>query len=257
MANGSKFVWYELMTTDGTAAAKFYSDVIGWTAQKSPMPNMDYTLFNAGAAQVAGAFTLSKEAVAGGAPVGWVGYIGVANVDQSAKDLRAAGGIVHRGPDDIPGVGRFAMVADPQGAAFALFHSARPDDASPADIAKPGHVGWHELYACDGTTIFDFYGKLFGWVKGDAMDMGPAGKYQMFGPAPDTMIGGMMTKPPQMAAPAAWGYYINAPSIGAAASKVGAGGGKVLQGPHEVPGGQLMIQCVDPQGANFALVGGK
>ena len=174
MASGSKFVWYELMTTDGAAAATFYRDVAGWTAQKSPMPDMDYTLFYVGKDQVAGAFTLSKEALAGGAQIGWAGYIGVANVDAAAADVKAAGGRIYRGPDDIPGVGRFAMVADPQGAAFALFRSARADDVSPADISKPGHIGWHELYAGDGATIFDFYGKLCGWVKGDAMDMGPA-----------------------------------------------------------------------------------
>jgi predicted enzyme related to lactoylglutathione lyase len=253
---GSKFVWYELMTTDGSAAAAFYGELTGWKAQKSPMPNMDYTLFNAGAAQVAGAFTLSKEAIAGGAPVAWVGYIGVANVDKSAAELRASGGKVLRGPDDIPGVGRFAMVTDPQGAAFALFSSARAGEISPADTALPGHVGWHELYAGDGATVFDFYGKLFGWVKGDAMDMGPAGKYQMFGTDAGTMIGGMMTKPAQMPVPA-WAFYVNVPSIAAAVPKVKAGGGTIANGPTEVPGGQWIVQGTDPQGAHFAMVGAK
>lgn len=140
---GSKFVWYELMTNDGAAAAKFYSDVVGWKAEKSPMPNMDYTMFRVGADQVAGAFTLSKEAIASGTPAGWVGYVGVANVDKSAAEVKAAGGTIHRGPDDIPGVGRFAMAADPQGAAFALFGSAQAEEVSPADVTKPGHVGWH------------------------------------------------------------------------------------------------------------------
>jgi uncharacterized protein len=256
MASGSKFVWYELMTSDVAAAARFYSDVAGWTAQKSPMPNMDYMLFNADATQVAGAFALSQEQVGQGAPKAWVGYVGVDNVDAAAADLKAAGGTVYRGPDDIPGVGRFAMVADPQGAIFALFRSARADEVSPADIAKPGHIGWHELYAGDGATIFDFYGSLFGWVKGDAMDMGPAGKYQMFGPAPDTMIGGMMTKPAQMPAPA-WSFYINVPSIDAAMPKIKAGGGQIANGPQEVPGGQWVVQGIDPQGAHFALVGAK
>ncbi len=256
MASGGKFVWYELMTSDGAAAGKFYVDVVGWKADKSPMPGMDYTLFYAGADQVAGAFTLSNEMQAAGAPASWVGYVGVADVDKSAAALEAAGGTIHRGPDDIPGVGRFAMVADPQGAVFALFNSARTGEVSPADVAKPGHVGWHELYARDGASIFDFYGKLFGWVKGDAMDMGPAGAYQIFGTAPDAMIGGIMTKPAQMPVPA-WGFYINVPSAGAAAAKVKSGGGQVLNGPSEVPGGQWMIQCRDPQGANFALVGAK
>jgi hypothetical protein len=255
-ASPSKFVWYELMTSDGAAAANFYRDVIGWAIEKSPMPNMDYTLFKAGGAQVAGAFTLSQEQLAQGAPAAWVGYIGVADVDKSAADLKAAGGQVWRGPDEIPGVGRFAMVSDPQGAAFALFNSERADDVSPADANKPGHVGWHELHAKDGDTIFDFYGKLFGWQKGEAMDMGPAGKYQMFGPGGGTTIGGMMTKPASMPT-AAWGFYFNVPSIAAAVPKITAAGGQIANGPNEVPGGQWVVQGIDPQGARFALVGAK
>ncbi|MGH6982504.1 MAG: VOC family protein [Stellaceae bacterium] len=256
MASGSRFVWYELMTTDGAAAAKFYCDVVGWTAAKSPMPGMDYTLFSAGNDQVAGAFALSAEAKASGAPVGWVGYIAIANADQAAASLKGAGGTVHREPNDIPGVGRFAMVADSQGAVFALFQPANASQVSPADIGAPGHVGWHELYATDGAAIFDFYGKQFGWVKGDAMDMGPAGRYQMFGPDAATMIGGMMTKPAQMPVPA-WAFYFNVASIEQALPKIKASGGKVLNGPSEVPGGQWIAQGLDPQGANFALVGAK
>ena len=253
---GSKFVWYELMTTDVAAAAKFYADVIGWKAQKSPMPNMDYMLFNAGATQVAGAFALSPEQLGHGAPKAWVGYVGVPNVDRAAADLKAAGGQVWRGPDDISGVGRFAMVSDPQGAAFALFNSARPEEGSPADVGKPGHVGWHELYAGDGASAFDFYAPQFGWVKGDAMDMGAAGKYQIFGPAAGTMIGGIMTKPAQMAVPA-WLFYFNVPSIEAAVPKIKSGGGQVANGPMEVPGGQWIVRGIDPQGAHFALTGAK
>ena len=249
-----RFVWYELMTRDADAAAKFYVDVVGWTAQKSP--HMDYMLFNAGAVQVAGAFTLTKEALDGGARPGWVGYIGVENVDRAAADVKAAAGTVYRGPDDIPGVGRFAMVADPQGAAFALFHSANAGQESPATPGTPGHVAWHELYAGDGAAVFPFYRDLFGWVAGDAMDMGPAGKYQMFGTAPAAMIGGVMTKPPQMPAPA-WAYYIEVPSIDAASAKVRNGGGQIVQEPQEVPGGQWTIQGLDPQGAPFALVGAR
>jgi len=252
----SKFVWYELMTTDGAAAAKFYGDVVGWAAQKSPMPDMDYTLFKAGDAQVAGAFALSKEQRAQGAPAAWVGYIGVGNVDQAAADLKAAGGKVWRGPDDIPNVGRFAMVSDPQGTAFALFQPAHADEMSPADVGTPGHAGWHELYAVDGPSAFDFYAKQFGWKQHDVMDMGPAGKYQMFGTGSGEAFGGMMTKPAEMPMPA-WAYYFNVPSIAGAVPKITGGGGAITSGPTEVPGGRWIVQATDPQGAHFALVGAK
>ena len=251
----SKFVWYELMTTDATAAAAFYRDVVGWSVEKSPMPDMDYTLFKAGSAQIAGAFPLSKEQVSHGAPVAWVGYIGTDDIDRSATELGAAGGKVWRGPDEIAGVGRFATVSDPQGAAFALFQPARSNEASPADTAARGHVGWHELYAGDGVSAFDFYAKLFHWRKGEVMDMGPAGQYQMFS-AGDDAIGGMMTKPAQMATPA-WTFYFNVDGIDAAAARVKAGGGQIVHGPQDVPGGQWVVQGIDPQGGHFALVGPK
>ncbi len=251
-----KFVWYELMTTDAAAAAKFYGDVVGWSAAKSLMPNMDYRLFSAGGVQVAGAFTLSKEELARGGQPAWAGYIATDNVDNDAARVTAAGGKIYHPPDDIPGVGRFAMVADPQGAAFALFKAARASEVSPADVNAPGHVGWHELYAGDGASIFDFYHQLFGWKKSQAMDMGPAGTYQMFDLAGGGMIGGVMTKPPQMPVPA-WLYYFNVGGIDAASARVKAGGGKITNGPNEVPGGQWVVQGIDPQGAHFALVGAK
>jgi len=256
-ATQGKFVWYELMTTDGAAAAKFYADVVGWKAEKSPMPDMDYTLFYVGKDQVAGAFVLSKEARQGGAPVAWVGYIAVDDVDKSAAALKAAGGTVYRGPDDIPHVGRFAMVADPQGAVFALFKSANAGQVSPADVTKPGHGGWHELHAGDGAAVFPFYEKLVGWKKLDTMDMGPAGPYQMFGlGSGGNAIGGVMTKSPQQPAPS-WIYYFNVAGIEAAVGKVKAGGGQIVSPPSEVPGGQWIVQGIDPQGAHFALVGAK
>jgi len=249
-----KFVWYELMTTDAKAAETFYRDVAGWGAKNSAMPGMDYTLFTAGGVDVGGLFALSKEVLAAGARPAWVGYVAVDDVDAAAAQVRAAGGAVHRGPDDIPGVGRFAMVADPQGAAFALFKPAQADQRSPAAPDQPGHFGWHELYAGDGPSVFAFYAKLFGWKKGEAMDMGPAGVYQMFDAGGGGMIGGIMTKPPQMPVPA-WTFYINSTGIDAAAARVKAAGGQIINGPNEVPGGNWIVMGIDPQGAQFALVG--
>jgi predicted enzyme related to lactoylglutathione lyase len=205
----------------------------------------------AGSTPVAGAMTLPQEACDAGGRPGWMGYVGVADADAAVRKLTGAGGKVHRPPADIPGIGRFAVVADPHGAAFALFqpHGGSQEPASPM---TPGHVGWHELYAGDGAEAFAFYSGQFGWTKGDAMDMGPMGVYQLFqtGGLP---IGGMMTKPPAIPQPY-WGFYFTVPEINAAVDRVKAGGGQVLNGPMEVPGGAWIIQGLDPQGAAFALV---
>jgi predicted enzyme related to lactoylglutathione lyase len=243
-----KFVWYELLTSDTAAASRFYGSVLGWRAQEIPMPDMVYTIFNVGEASVGGALTLPAGA---GAPPSWLGYIAVDDVDASTAELTELGGAVHRAPSDIPNVGRFAVVADPQGAAFALFKSSAPPAAPPAAPGTPGHAGWHELHATDGTSAFGFYAKLVGWAKGEAIDMGPMGVYQIFTRAGE-MAGGMMTG--QGPGPF-WLYYFNVDNIDAAAARVETAGGKTVQGPHQVPGGSWIIQCVDPQGAQFALVG--
>ncbi|MGH6818694.1 MAG: VOC family protein [Methylovirgula sp.] len=245
-----KFVWYELMTSDPAAAENFYKHVVGWGAREAEMPNLRYTLFTAGAVPVAGLMALSPEAGAAGVRPGWLGYVSVGDVDADVARVEQAGGKVHHAPADIPGVGRFAVLADPQGAAFALFKPSEQGQ-SPAQMT-PGHIGWHELHAADGGRAFEFYSGLFGWGKGDALNMGPMGIYQLFnagGPA----IGGTFTKPAQEPTPY-WLYYFTVSDIDEAAARVKATGGKVINGPQEVPGGAWTIQGLDPQGAMFALV---
>jgi hypothetical protein len=246
-----KFVWYELMTTDAEAAAGFYRDVIGWGARDAEIPGLRYTLFTIEARSVAGLMALPPEALAAGARPAWIGYVAVDDVDASTERVKRAGGSVHHGPEDIPDVGRFAVVADPQGATFALFKGNMEDSHVPSQ-STPGGVGWHELHAADWQKVFDFYAGLFGWEKGDTMDMGAMGLYQLFGKGGPS-IGGMFTKPAAEPAPY-WLYYVNVPAIEAAMARVKDKGGRVINGPHEVPGGSWIVQCIDPQGAMFALV---
>jgi uncharacterized protein len=251
----STFVWYELMTTDAKAAESFYSKVVGWAPQHAGQAGIDYTLLLAGAVPMAGLMALDKEACDAGARPCWVGYVGVADVDAHVGRVTRAGGKVHVPPTDIPNIGRFAMVTDPQGATFNLFKPVSDMPPAPADPATPGTIGWHELMAADGEKAFAFYADLFGWTRDEAIDMGAMGRYQLFaagGPA----IGGMMTKPAEVPAPF-WGYYFQVDAIGAALERLKGAGGKVINGPMEVPGGSWIVQGVDPQGAMFSLVSRK
>jgi predicted enzyme related to lactoylglutathione lyase len=251
----NNFVWYDLMTTDTPAAEAFYSSVVGWRAQDAGMPDRSYTILHAKETPIGGLMPIPKEAGAAGARPIWNGYVAVDDVDALAKRVTQAGGTVHRGPEDIPGVGRFAVVADPHGASFMLFKGATDAQPQPPAPGTPGHIGWHELHAGNGEKAFAFYSGLFGWSKADAMDMGPMGVYQIF--ATDSApVGGMMTKTEAFPA-AMWLYYFNVDDIEAAATRVKDHRGKVLNGPMEVPGGSWIIQCSDPQGAMFALVGPK
>jgi uncharacterized protein len=250
------FVWYELMTSDAKAGEAFYRDVVGWGAQAAGVPGIDYTLLTAGSTPVAGLMSMPADACSAGARPGWFGYVGVEDVDAAARKVSELGGRVHRAPSDIPGVGRFAVVADPHGAIFSLFKGqpsqSREEEAAPG---TPGHAGWRELYAGDLQRAFDFYSKMFGWSKAESMDMGAMGIYQLFAHDGET-IGGMMTKPAQVPAPS-WSYYFNVESVGAAAEHVKRKGGEILMGPHQVPGGSWIIQGLDPQKATFALVSPK
>src|SRR4051812_49016375 len=172
-----KFVWYELMTSDAKAAETFYCGVMGWTSKDSGMSDRSYMLLSAGSTMIGGLMPIPDEARKMGARPGWMGYVGVDDVDAYVGRVKAAGGVIHRAPEDIPGVGRFAVAADPHGAIFVLFRetprSAPPPPPSAPDV--PGFVGWRELMAGDLQTAFAFYADLFGWTKAEAHDMGPMG----------------------------------------------------------------------------------
>jgi predicted enzyme related to lactoylglutathione lyase len=250
--SAARFVWYELMTGDAAAAAAFYTGVVGWRAQDSGMPGVAYTLMKSGDAQVAGMMATPAELKAIGAPATWSGYIAVDDVDAMEARVLQAGGKVLRPAGDIPGVGRFAVVADPQGASFMLF-KPMPAEAPPTPAADaPGTTGWHELRAMDGQAVFGFYASLFGWTQGEGLDMGPMGIYQLF-EIDGVPSGAVMTKEPDAPKPG-WRYYFRVDAIDAAAQRVARLGGTVTMGPQQVPGGTWVLHGRDPQGAVFALM---
>lgn len=250
-----QFVWYDNMTTDIDAATTFYKKVIGWEAMDSGMPDRAYTILSTGNSRIGGLMPLPDDMRAAGAPPHWRGYISVEDVDASAEKVKAAGGIIHHAPEDIPGVGRFAFAADPHGAMFILFKPAVAPSGDPLSPNTHGHVGWHELHAGDLDSAWAFYEKIFGWTKGEPIDMGPMGIYQIFD-IQGTQSGGMMTKMPQTPVPF-WLYYFTVDAIDAASTRVKESGGQIINGPIQVPGGSWIVNCVDPQGAVFAMVAGN
>jgi uncharacterized protein len=247
-----RFIWYELMTTDVKAAATFYTKVVGWGAQDASMPGLTYTFLTVGNAFASGLMGLPEEARQTGTTPRWIGYVGVDDVDATVHRIRCLGGTVHVPPRDLLNVGRFSIVADPQMASLALIKWLKPRRQALGEPDEPGRVGWHELLAADCATAFNFYTQLFDWQKTDA-EPGPAGPYHVFTVRGQT-IGGMYAKPPLVPAPL-WLYYFNVTDINAAVERVRAGGGQVVEGPVEVPGGNWIARCVDPQGAMFALEG--
>jgi uncharacterized protein len=247
-------LWYELMTTDMKAAETFYRKVIGWTSapfEASPQP---YTMFNrSGDVPVAGVMGTPAGM---NAPPFWAMYVGVPELEQIARRITSLGGSQMSGVIDVPTVGRMQMMKDPQGAAFYIYEPASTEQG-PEAAAQIGEASWHELMTTDAAAAMKFYGDVFGWQPSDTMDMGPLGKYHMFN-RPHGMIGGMMNKPPEMAhVPPNWQIYFRVPDINAAVQRINANGGQILNGPMEVPGGDWIVNAMDPQGAAFSLHGRK
>jgi len=244
-----RFVWYELMTTDPDAAARFYPAVTGWKVQTWEH-NPAYRLWTMGGAPMAGLMALPDHSRRMGTPPAWLSYVGVPDVDATVRQATSLGARTYAGPQDIP-VGRFAVLADPQGATFGLYKpSQQPVRGNDAAI---GDFSWHELATTDYKAAWAFYRALFGWEPRESIDMGPDGTYWEFGLAGrDETIGGMYNKPPALPA-ARWLAYVKVPSADTAARTAQRSGGRVVSGPMDVPGGGRIAQCVDPQGAVIAV----
>jgi uncharacterized protein len=244
-----QFVWYELTTPDVDAARRFYPSFTGWGTQQF---DKDYTMWTTGGAPFAGIFKLGPEMRQQGVPPNWMPYIESDNVDDTARLATSLGGKVRHGPADIPNVGRFAVIQDPQGAVFGVYKSIRPSqgwDGTPV----LGRFSWHELMTTDYQKAFDFYRRLFNWEKtGEPMDMGGGNQYFMYGKA-NKMYGGMFNRMPDMASmPPFWMIYIHVKDVDKAVDTARKNGGTLHRGPMEIPGGNIAI-LGDPQGAAFAL----
>jgi len=254
MTKHGDFIWYELMTPDADAASRFYQDVFDWRVSPSGQPGMDYRLVTASAGQVAGILALDAAMIAEGAHAAWLGYLAVDDVDASAASIEGAGGRIIVPPSDIPDVGRFAMVADPQGAPFYIMRGAA-DEASNAFAAEQpliGHCAWNELATTDPDAAKAFYGAQFGWVKDGELQMGDHGTYEFL--RHETVFGAVFPKVPEQPVPC-WTFYFRVADVDRAVEAVTTSGGRVLGDPVEIPGGEFAVNGMDPQGAAFAFVG--
>jgi predicted enzyme related to lactoylglutathione lyase len=244
-----RILWYELMTTDVPAAEAFYKAVVGWAVAPFRTGPEAYDMWMRG-----------EEAPVGGVmkiPAGmefppfWSMYVGVPSLEEGMAEVERLGGAALSPVIDVPEVGRMRAVKDPQGAMFSIYEPAAPPPGPEAD-PQPGDVAWHELMTTDAEAAMRFYTALFGWHPTESLDMGEMGKYHMFGRA--FPLGGMMNKGPGMeGVPPNWGFYFLVPDVNAGAERVKAGGGQILNGPMEVPGGGWIVNCMDPQGAAFSL----
>jgi predicted enzyme related to lactoylglutathione lyase len=250
VAMHGRVLWYELLTTDIEAAERFYANVVGWTVTPFKGGDDAYDMWTRPNGVPMGG--VMKIPAGMGFPPHWGMYVGVEpRLEDGIARVEALGGKSLSPLIEVPEVGRMRTMLDAQGAAFSIYEPVSPPTVAEAP-PEVGEVSWHELFTNDVDAAMKFYSDLFGWKPTEAMDMGEMGKYQMFGRG--WPMGGMMKKPAAMdAAPPFWGFYFRVPDVHAGAERVKAGGGSIMTGPMEVPGGDWVVVCTDPQGANFGL----
>ncbi len=245
-------VWFELATPDRDRARDFYARVMDWRIAPSPVAEHGgYLLAGPDLHNgVAGMMTPPP-----GAPNGWTVYFATADLDATLARVAELGGSTVFGPMDIPKVGRFAMIADPQGTAVTLMTGtgAQESRAFRQEPGATGHGVWIELATPDPDGAFAFYGALFGWTRAGAMEMGPMGDYAFIG-AGDARPGAIMSST-TTGATQGWNWYVHVTDIDAAVATAQAAGGTLVQGPDQIPGGDYSANITDPDGAAIGIVG--
>jgi predicted enzyme related to lactoylglutathione lyase len=237
-----QIIWHELHTSDPKRAIAFYSELFGWKSREMDMgPGGVYTLFSAGPKDVAGGMKLDARS---GAPSHWLPYFETPAVDADSTKAEKLGAKVVVPPLDIPNIGRFAVLTDPQGAALALMTSANQDwaDSTP----KTGEFCWDEVIVKDPKAAVTFYTSLFPW-KSEPMDMGPMGTYYLMKNGEKTAAGSMA--PQDAGTPPAWLAYVAVDDVDASTKRAEKLGATVIAKPADIPNIGRFSIFSDPTGA--------
>jgi predicted enzyme related to lactoylglutathione lyase len=246
-----RFVWHELHTTDRNKALAFYKQLSGWETKDVPMgPGEAYGLCLLDGKDFAG---ITKSMAPKEVPPHWLPYMAVENVDAAAKKAKELGATILMEAMDIPDVGRFAVVKDPQGAAFAIYtdkKAPRPEVERPAD----GSFCWDELMTSDPAAAAKFYAGLFGYTI-EEVDMGPMGTYRLLKRG-DRQTGGIMKMPPNVPVPN-WLSYIATKDVDQSTRNAKELGATVHMQPMDIPNIGRFSVISDPTGAAVALFTGK
>jgi len=245
MANtiNGQFVWHEYLAKDVQAAIAFYNEAFGW---KTEPFNDWYTKWVSSQGPLGGVLPQNLDF-----PSHWIGNIQVSSVDSTLERAQQLGAKLVHGPVDLPEIGRYAALIDPQGAAFALFEPTAPWSAH--DPAGEGEIVWNELLTADADAAWKFYSALFDWkAQVELTDTGE-GSYRLFGLAEqnDQHHGGILKSAAHTQA--TWTFYTSTDDLEAAVARATNKGASLHHGPLDVPGGGRVAILQDPQAAFFAF----
>lgn len=248
------FCWIELATTDTTVAKKFYTELMGWQTEDSPMPDgTTYTMLRLGNDDLGGAYTLTQEMIAMHAPPHWSCHIAVKDAAATVKKARELGGTIQRDAFDVMDLGRMAVITDVTGATFCVWQAGKHRGAAHIPMGTPGAVSWYEVMTPNVDRVATFYSKLLGW-KPTPMDMGGM-PYTVF-MLGDQQLGGAMEMPKEMQqqkVPPHWMVYFGVGSCDATLATARKLGARVVAGPMDIPTVGRVATLVDAQGVAFSV----
>jgi hypothetical protein len=235
-----RFVWHEQVSSDPKQAESFYTQLFGWGTEVYKAGETDYTMISSGG-QSHGAFAKAME---GAPPPHWLGHVRVESLDETVEKAKGAGGTILAGPFEMEEIGRFSILADPQGAFVSAYQPA-------GDPPQPeGVFVWDELGTSDVDAAQRFYEAVFGWTTAD---MGAEfGGYRIFS-AGETGMAGLMSLPDDSIQPR-WQPYVAVSDPDATFAKAGELGASVLYEPMDVPNTGRIAALRDPQGATFGII---
>lgn len=242
------FCSVDLAAADTEAAKAFYAELFGWDAGDV---YREWIPFSLDGKLVAGLLEQPDAQRGAGIPSNWVSYVSVTDADSTVARAVELGGTVVAPPADIGEGGRMGVLADPQGAVFALWQPIGHAGAQLVNV--PGALTWNQLNTSDTEAAIAFYTELFGWTTEAAEGGAP---YWTFRNSENWMNGGVMALPPEMAAPPHWLPYFASGDLEAQLTRVPELGGKALTPILPLPAGNVFV-AQDSQGAIFGLFEGE
>jgi uncharacterized protein len=248
-----RFVWHDLNTKDVEGSKKFYGEIFNWQFDGSG----SYLHIKAGDEMIGGFRQMSANEPQ---PPSWLGYIGVDDVAATVASITSAGGKVFMPATTMENVGTFAVTADPSGAAFAPWKSARAgEDVEKVAMPKPYTFVWDELVSTDPAAAGPFYERVFGWNQRQ-IEMGGGMTYTLLD-RPDVKnvkgeqasAGGMMKSPPGVPY-SFWIPYVGVEDTDKLSERAARLGAQVMVPPTDIPNVGRFACWMDPQQASIAIL---
>jgi len=243
------FVWHDLLTYDEAKAVAFYTRLLGWQTERVNLGENQYTVFAKGETMIAGTMPLPAEPTV---PPHWLVQISVTDLEETKRLAVELGGRVIVTAVEVLGIGRFAVLADPDGALFAVHQSTGKKEYRPAPTG-PGYFCWYEVATHHPTEAKNFYRQLFNWGHKELPEAAAGETYTVFSQAGND-VAGMMNIPADAPYPAHWLAYIESADLEADVARAESLGGTILLPITENPnnmGSFAVLQ--DPTGGVFAL----